>query len=53
MILLTGGAGYIGSVAVRELYYSQYSDGPYQTAMVTDGKWKFCWTQEEIGRAHV
>jgi arylsulfatase A-like enzyme len=34
------------TVAVRELYYSQYSDGPYQTAMVTDGKWKFCWTQE-------
>jgi choline-sulfatase len=30
----------------RELYYSQCFDAPKQMAMVTDGRWKFCWCQE-------
>ena len=31
---------------VRELFYSQCLDAPRQAAMVTDGRWKYCYAQE-------
>ena len=30
----------------RELFYSQCLDQPRQSAMVFDGRWKYCWAQE-------
>jgi len=35
-----------GSAAVREIFYSQCLDAPRQMAMVTDGRWKYCYAQE-------
>jgi arylsulfatase A-like enzyme len=35
-----------GSTPVRDLYYAQCMDAPRQAAMVTDGRWKYCWAQE-------
>ena len=32
--------------SVRDLYYSQCFDAPQQLAMVTDGRWKYCWAQQ-------
>jgi choline-sulfatase len=29
----------------RELFYSQCHDDPHQAAMVTDGRWKYCYAQ--------
>ena len=34
-----------GNSATRELFYSQCFDPPRQSAMVTDGRWKYCWAQ--------
>jgi len=31
--------------SVREIYYSQCHDDPHQTAMVTDGRWKYTYCQ--------
>jgi arylsulfatase A-like enzyme len=31
-----------GAAAGRELYYAQCHDTPRQSAMVTDGRWKYC-----------
>ena len=30
---------------LRDVYYSQSGDDPGQTAMVTDGRWKYCYSQ--------
>ena len=30
----------------RRLYYSQCGDAPRQSAMVTDGRWKYIYSQE-------
>jgi len=34
------------SAPVRELFYGQCLDDPKQSAMVTDGRWKYCYCQE-------
>ncbi|MFW6162065.1 MAG: sulfatase [Planctomycetota bacterium] len=31
---------------VRDVFYSQCIDAPRQSAMVCDGRWKYCWAQE-------
>ena len=31
--------------ATRELFYSQCMDSPRQSAMITDGRWKYCYAQ--------
>ncbi|MEX0776445.1 MAG: sulfatase-like hydrolase/transferase [Phycisphaeraceae bacterium] len=33
------------AAAVRQLYYAQCYDSPRQLAMVTDGRWKYCYSQ--------
>ena len=35
-----------GSTPTRELYYAQCLDEPHQSAMVTDGRWKYIYSQE-------
>ena len=42
---LTGIVG-DASAAGRPLYYSQCGDAPRQSAMVTDGRWKYIYSQE-------
>ena len=34
------------SAPAREVYYSQCLDAPAQSAMVTDGRWKYCYSEE-------
>ncbi|MBL7224026.1 MAG: sulfatase-like hydrolase/transferase [Candidatus Brocadiae bacterium] len=31
---------------VRDLYYAQCFDAPRQLAMLFDGRWKYCWSQQ-------
>ena len=35
-----------GDAPVRDAFYSQCIDAPRQSAMVCDGRWKYCWAQE-------
>ena len=34
------------SAPARKVYYSQCLDAPAQSAMVTDGRWKYCYSEE-------
>ena len=35
-----------GTGHVRDIYYSNYGQKNWQTAMVTDGRWKYCYAEQ-------